>query len=85
MRINELWTSEELCNRFKLKMSYVNDLRSQGRIPFIKIGRLVRYCPEVIYNWIESGGCAKCASLDDHALEKRQGGGGYVNPSQKHQ
>ncbi len=61
----ELWDDKELCRRLKLKPSYVRDLRYMKRIPFIKIGRLVRYVPEDIYAWIATGACSVVSKFSE--------------------
>ena len=60
---SELWNTEKLCEKLKLKPSYVRDLRSQKRIPFVKIGRQVRYIEEQMYAWVESGQSASIEPL----------------------
>jgi len=50
--------SNEVCRLFGLKRHYLRDLRHQQRIPFVKIGRLVRYDPLELTDWIKSGQCA---------------------------
>lgn len=49
----KLLTINELCDAFSLKRSYIYSLTHTGKIPFIKIGRLLRFCPREIEMWIE--------------------------------
>ncbi len=58
----QLLTTSEVCRFLKVKESYVRDLRYQQRIPYIKIGHLVRYDPEQIVQWIRSGKSAETVS-----------------------
>jgi excisionase family DNA binding protein len=48
-----LLTTEELCKMLKTRESFIRNLRSQGRIPYVKVGRLVRYRPEDISAWLK--------------------------------
>jgi len=47
-------TVEELCQLLKLKKSYIYDLTYRKKIPFIKIGRHLRFDLEEIQKWIEN-------------------------------
>jgi len=62
--LRELLTSEEVCSILKIKDHFLRDLRHQKRIPFVKIGHLVRYVPSQIQKWIESGASAHTSSED---------------------
>ncbi len=53
--MEELLTTEELCKMLKVRESYIRNLRSQKRIPYVKLGRLVRYKATDIEQWIKSG------------------------------
>ncbi len=53
--IRILIDSNEVSRRFGLKKTYLRDLRHQNRIPYIKIGRLVRYDPVELEQWLRSG------------------------------
>ena len=55
----DLLTTADLCRMLKVKESFIRDLRHQQRIPFIKIGHLVRYVPIEISVWLENGESAK--------------------------
>ena len=55
----EFLTSEEMCKMLKVKDSYLRNLRHQKRIPYRKIGKLVRYEKSAIEKWIESGKSAE--------------------------
>ncbi|MFH1263162.1 MAG: helix-turn-helix domain-containing protein [Pseudomonadota bacterium] len=57
--VPELLTTEDVCRILKVKESFIRDLRHQQRIPFIKIGHLVRYVPLAISAWLENGESAK--------------------------
>jgi len=47
-------TVEELCQLLKLKKSYIYDLTYRKKIPFIKIGRHLRFDLEEIQKWLEN-------------------------------
>lgn len=53
LKINEYLTIGELCERLKLKKQYIKRLTSERKIPFRKIGHLVRYEWNQIEKWIE--------------------------------
>ena len=46
-------TIEELCQMLKLKKSYVYDLTYRKKIPFIKIGRHLRFDVAEVGKWLE--------------------------------
>lgn len=54
-----LMTTEELCRMLKVKESFLRGLRYQGRIPYLKVGGLVRYQPDDIAEWLKSGQSAR--------------------------
>jgi len=45
-------TIEELCQMLKLKKSYIYDLTYRKKIPFIKIGRHLRFDLEEVTKWL---------------------------------
>ena len=58
-----LLNSRELAAILKVKESYLKNLRHENRVPFLKIGRLVRYSLEDIEKWIASGECRNSISM----------------------
>lgn len=46
-------TIEELCDRLKLKKSYIYDLTFTKKIPHIKVGRHLRFKWDEIEKWLE--------------------------------
>jgi len=60
--MNKLLTSEEVGELLKVKSTYLRDMRSKGLIPYIKIGRLVRYDQYKLERWLESGKSADLVS-----------------------
>ena len=70
--MDELLTTDELCQLLKVKASFIRDLRSKKRIPFVKLGHLVRYQKSAIQKWVESGQSANIVSpLMEQAIERR--------------
>ncbi|MFH1261893.1 MAG: helix-turn-helix domain-containing protein [Pseudomonadota bacterium] len=80
MRLN-LLTDEDVCTMFRVRKSYLRDLRSQKRIPFLKLGNLVRYRAEELESWINSGASARtCGAEVTKALEECES---YVHREKK--
>lgn len=50
---NKILTPTELCQFLNLKTSMMRSLVFSKRIPFIKIGRLIRFDRDEILKWIE--------------------------------
>lgn len=46
-------TIEEVCDILQVKKHYIYGLTSQKRIPFIKIGRFLRFRREEIEEWLK--------------------------------
>jgi excisionase family DNA binding protein len=49
-----LWTITDLAQRLQIKPSTLYAWTEQGKIPCLKIHRLIRFRPEEITRWIES-------------------------------
>jgi excisionase family DNA binding protein len=49
-----LWTAEEVAERLGVKLRWVHRAMELRRLPFVKVGRLVRFKPEAIEAWIEA-------------------------------
>ena len=50
------WNVQDVARELKLSVRTVYQLISEGKIPHSKIGRLVRFSPRRISEWLESGG-----------------------------
>ena len=48
-----LWTVEDVATYLQVKPETVRELSRQGIIPGFQVGRLWRYAPERIRQWIE--------------------------------
>ena len=48
-----LWTVEDVATYLQVKAETVRELSRQGIIPGFRVGRLWRYTPERIRQWIE--------------------------------
>lgn len=51
--LNNLLTLDELCDLLKVSKSTVYSWVSDGLIPVVKVGRLVRFNSNSIKNWLE--------------------------------
>lgn len=49
-----LLTTDELARILKVKKSYLYELTYRHQIPYIKLGRFLRFDPEQIQSWLES-------------------------------
>jgi len=54
--MNQLITVKEVASLTRLSVSTISHYVSDGRIPFKKIGRAVRFDADEIAKWIEAGG-----------------------------
>ena len=50
---DDIMTIDQLCAWLQLKKSFVYDLTSSNRIPFIKIGRHLRFRRSDIIGWLD--------------------------------
>lgn len=49
-----LWTPEEVAERLGVKLRWVRRAIERHQLPFVRVGRLVRFDPETIERWIEA-------------------------------
>lgn len=52
---SELWTADEVCEKLKVKKSYLYaPARRKGPdpIPCVKIGKYLRFVPSAIWQWV---------------------------------
>lgn len=47
-----LWTKAELAERLNVKPRYIDHLVHEGRVPVVRVGRLVRFRPAEIETWL---------------------------------
>ena len=52
--MKDLLTLDQICKKLKVKRSFIYDLTSRKQIPHIKVGRLLRFDPDEIDNWLQS-------------------------------
>ncbi|MEM2175127.1 MAG: helix-turn-helix domain-containing protein [Candidatus Micrarchaeia archaeon] len=50
--MEELLTPQEIAKLLKVKLRFVYHLTSSGRIPYVKVGRFLRFRPEDIRRWL---------------------------------
>ena len=51
-----VWTVEDVARELKVSVRHIYRLTSENKIPFAKIGKLVRFDPTQIENWVRKGG-----------------------------
>jgi len=54
--IKLVWTVEDVAKELKCSPRHVRKLVSDDRIPFSKVGRLVRFSPMRLSEWLRKGG-----------------------------
>lgn len=47
-----MYTTRELAERLRISEDHIRRMVSQRTIPFVKIGRMVRFAPEDIERWL---------------------------------
>jgi excisionase family DNA binding protein len=52
--MNVLISMEELSKLLDVKTSWIKSMVFKKQIPFIKLGKHVRFCPRQIQSWIEA-------------------------------
>ena len=53
--MGEMMTAKELAEMLKLSEGHIRRLTSQREVPFVKIGRTVRYSRDDIERWLKGG------------------------------
>ena len=51
-----VWTAEDVARELNVSVRYVYKLISSDRIPYAKLGRLVRFSPVKVIEWLKKGG-----------------------------
>lgn len=52
----QVWTTEDVARELNISVRYVYKLISEDRIPYSKVGRLVRFSPVRVIEWLQKGG-----------------------------
>ena len=50
------WSVEDVARELKVSIRHIYKLISCGKIPYCKVGRLVRFSPVRICEWLQKGG-----------------------------
>ena len=50
------WTVEDVARELKVSQRHIYKLISESRIPYFKLGRLVRFSPVRVSEWLQKGG-----------------------------
>ena len=51
-----VWTVDDVSNALNCSARHVRKMISEDRIPYCKVGRLVRFSPHRISEWLQKGG-----------------------------
>lgn len=51
-----VWTVDDVAKELNCSTRHIRKLVSRNRIPFFKVGRLVRFSPFKISAWLQNGG-----------------------------
>lgn len=51
-----VWSVEDVARELKVSVRHIYKLVSRDRIPYSKVGRLVRFSPVRICEWLQKGG-----------------------------
>jgi len=51
---DRLLTPDEVCDRLQIKKSLLYRLTSEGKIPFIKLGNLLRFSTSDLDRWVST-------------------------------
>jgi excisionase family DNA binding protein len=54
--VRQLWTAEQLAQRWQVPVSQVHRLTRDGLIPVVRLGRYYRYSPDAIEDFERAGG-----------------------------
>jgi excisionase family DNA binding protein len=57
-REGELWTAAEVALYLKTSKSWVYQHAASGRLPYTKVGALLRFEPNAVKDWARSGSAA---------------------------
>jgi excisionase family DNA binding protein len=51
-----VWSVEDVAKELSVSVRHVYKLISENKIPYAKVGRLVRFSPVKISEWLQKGG-----------------------------
>lgn len=51
-----VWTVEDVARELHCSIRHIRKLVSEDRIPYAKMGRLVRFHPDRVHEWLHKGG-----------------------------
>jgi excisionase family DNA binding protein len=51
-----VWTTKDVCSVLNCSERHIRELVSSDRIPYVKVGRLVRFYRDDILGWLKQGG-----------------------------
>ncbi|MEI6080011.1 MAG: helix-turn-helix domain-containing protein [bacterium] len=51
-----VWKVADVANYLGVSIGHVYNLKSQGKIPYRKCGKLLRFIPKEIIDWLNQGG-----------------------------
>ena len=51
-----VWKVTDVANYVGFSIGHVYNLKSQGKIPYRKCGKLLRFIPQEIIDWLNEGG-----------------------------
>jgi len=51
-----VWTVQDVASELKCSARHIRKLVSDDRIPYFKVGKLVRFSPQRISDWLRNGG-----------------------------
>ncbi len=51
-----VWTTKDVCSVLKCSERHIRELVSLDRIPYTKVGRLVRFYRDDVLGWLKQGG-----------------------------
>ena len=51
-----VWTVKDVARELQCSVRHVQELIAQDKIPYAKIGRLVRFSPAKVNEWLKKGG-----------------------------
>ncbi len=51
-----IWNVQDVAQYLNVSVGHVYNLKSKGEIPYRKRGKLLRFIPSEIFDWINEGG-----------------------------
>lgn len=52
----KVWNAQDVANYLGTSVGHVYNLKAQGKIPYRKRGKLLRFIPNEIIDWLNQGG-----------------------------